>query len=292
MNGTMQNVHLSSGYVMPFVGFGTYRIQGKNIIYRVVDESLKAGFRSIDTAVVYRNEEDIGFALKSLLPKYRLQREDIFITTKLSPSENGNPEGIEHSVQRSLKALNTVYIDLYLIHWPGATRIPENSTNNQNLRAKTWDKLVHLKKQGFIRSLGVSNYTINHLEELLRDCKGVPPVVNQVECHPHYRQEELIKYCKKHGIHVQAYSSLGTSNNTDLLRDPVVTLLASQVNVSPAQILLKWALQQGISVIPKAVKKEHIKDNIQLDFIIDDENMKVLSSLPQYKYAWDPSNVC
>ncbi|XP_076765727.1 uncharacterized protein LOC143432745 [Xylocopa sonorina] len=291
MNSVMQNVRLSSGYDMPLVGFGTYKIQGRDIIHEVVNESLKVGFRSIDTAVVYRNEEDIGHALRDLLPKYNLQRSDIFITTKLAPSENGNPEGIEQSVQKSLKALNTTYIDLYLIHWPGTTRIPETSTDNPSLRAKTWDKLVDLKEQGLLRSIGVSNYTIGHLEELLKNCKGVPPAVNQVELHPHYRQEELIKYCNEKGIHVQAYSSLGTSSSTSLLRDPTVVKIASQLNVSPARLLLRWALQQGIGIIPKAVKKEHIRDNIRLDFSIDEENMNILSSLPQQKYAWDPSNV-
>ncbi|XP_031842242.1 glyoxal reductase [Nomia melanderi] len=288
----MQNIHLSSGYVMPLIGFGTYKIQGRDTIYQVVDESLKAGFRSIDTAVVYRNEGDIGYALKNLLSKYNLERGDIFITTKLSPSENGNPKGIEQSVKKSIEALNTTYLDLYLIHWPGATRIPENSTNNPNLRAKTWNKLVELQKQGLIRSIGVSNYTIGHLEELLKDCKGISPAVNQVECHPHYRQTELINYCNEKGIHVQAYSSLGTSSNSNLLKDPVVIKIASQLNVSPARLLLKWALQQGIGIIPKAVRKEHIRDNIQLNFTIDEEDMKALSSLTQNKYAWDPSNVC
>ncbi|XP_017763667.1 PREDICTED: aldose reductase-like [Eufriesea mexicana] len=291
MANIMKNVRLSSGYDMPLIGFGTYKIQGRNVIYEVIDESLKVGFRSIDTAAVYRNEGDIGYALKHLLPKYNLQRSDIFITTKLSPSENGDPEGIEQSVQRSLKALNTSYIDLYLIHWPGASRIPETSSYNQSLRVKTWYKLVDLKKKGFIRSIGVSNYTIKHLEELLHNCKDIPPTVNQVELHPHYRQEELIKYCNEKGIHVQAYSSLGTSSSMNLLRDPIVENIASQLNVSPARLLLKWALQQGIGIIPKAVNKDHIKDNIQLDFLIDDNSMNALSSLPQQKYAWNPSNV-
>lgn len=257
-----------------------------------MDESLNVGFRSIDTAVGYRNEEDIGYALKNLLPKYNLQRSDIFITTKLPPSVNGDPKGIEQCVQKSLKAFNTTYIDLYLIHWPGATRIPETSTNNPSLRAKTWNKLVDLKKQGFIRSIGVSNFTIKHLQELLQNCKDILPAVNQVELHPHYRQEELIKYCNEKGIHIQAYSSLGTSGNINLLRNPIVLKIASQLNVSSARLLLNWALQQGIGVIPKAVNKEHIKDNIQLDFLIDEESMNILFSLPQIKYAWDPSNVC
>ncbi|XP_016908084.1 uncharacterized protein LOC107995223 isoform X2 [Apis cerana] len=265
MTNIVRNVCLSSGYDMPLIGFGTYKIQGKELIYEVVDESLNVGFRSIDTAVVYRNEEDIGYALKNLLPKYNLQRSDIFITTKLPPSVNGDPKGIEQCVQKSLKAFNTTYIDLYLIHWPGATRIPETSTNNLSLRAKTW--------------------------KLLQNCKDILPAVNQVELHPHYRQEELIKYCNEKGIHIQAYSSLGTSGNINLLRNPIVLKIASQLNVSSARLLLNWALQQGIGVIPKAVNKEHIKDNIQLDFLIDEESMNILFSLPQVKYAWDPSNV-
>ncbi|XP_623704.2 glyoxal reductase isoform X3 [Apis mellifera] len=292
MTNIVRNVCLSSGYDMPLIGFGTYKIQGRELVYQVVDESLNVGFRSIDTAVGYRNEEDIGYALKNLLPKYNLQRSDIFITTKLPPSVNGDPKGIEQCVQKSLKAFNTTYIDLYLIHWPGATRIPETSTNNPSLRAKTWNKLVDLKKQGFIRSIGVSNFTIKHLQELLQNCKDILPAVNQVELHPHYRQEELIKYCNEKGIHIQAYSSLGTSGNINLLRNPIVLKIASQLNVSSARLLLNWALQQGIGVIPKAVNKEHIKDNIQLDFLIDEESMNILFSLPQIKYAWDPSNVC
>ncbi|XP_017878782.1 uncharacterized protein LOC108624179 [Ceratina calcarata] len=287
-----ETFRLSTGFVMPYVGIGTYKIQGRDIIYEVIDESLKVGFRSIDTAVVYHNEEDIGNALKTLLPKYNLQRNDIFITTKLAPSENGNPVGIERSVQKSLKALNTTYLDLYLIHWPGASGIPENSPKNPDLRAKTWYKLVDLKERGLIRSIGVSNYTINHLQELLQDCKGVTPAVNQVELHPHYRQEELIKYCDEKGIHVQAYSSLGTSKRINLLSDPTVIKIASELNVSPARVLLKWALQQKIGIIPKAVQKEHIRDNAQLDFSINEEHMNMLSSLPQQKYVWDPSNVC
>ncbi|KAG7212869.1 hypothetical protein KM043_002222 [Ampulex compressa] len=241
---------------MPLVGFGTYKINTKHVIHEVIDESLKVGFRSIDTAAVYRNEEDIGCALKILLPKYNLQRSDIFITTKL-----------------------------------GAARIPESSKENVNLRIKTWSKLVELQMQGLIRSIGVSNYTTKHLDELLENCRNIPPAVNQVECHPHYRQEELIKYCNDKGIHIQAYSSLGTSSNTNLLNDPVVTTLSSELNVSPARLLLKWSLQQGIGIIPKAIKKKHIQDNIKLDFDINMDKMKILSSLPQQKYAWDPLNI-
>ncbi|XP_008205329.1 glyoxal reductase isoform X2 [Nasonia vitripennis] len=284
-------VHLLSGYDMPLVGIGTYKVRGREVIKRVIDESFAVGFRSIDTAVVYRNEEDIGLALKELLPKYNLKREDIFITSKLSPSDNGDPDKIRKSVEDSLKALDTSYLDLYLIHWPGASRILENSPDNPKLRVTTWATLVELQQKGLLRSIGVSNYTVGHLEHLLEHCSGVKPDVNQVECHPHFRQDELIEFCTKQGIHVQAYSSLGTSDTTNLLEDPVVKKIASELNVSPARVLLKWALQRGLGIIPKAIKSDHIKDNIKLDFEISKDQMTLLLSLPQQKYSWNPDNV-
>ncbi|XP_066599688.1 uncharacterized protein [Prorops nasuta] len=283
------HIRLLSGYDMPLVGFGTFRIQGQQTILDVVNECLKSGYRSIDTAAVYKNEADIGFALKTLLPKYNLKREDIFITTKLSPHLNGNEEGIFNAVNQSIKALNSSYLDLYLIHWPGAAGISESSNKNKNLRINTWKSLIKLQQQGLIRSLGVSNYTTKHLLELLEAFGDVIPSVNQVECHPHYRQEYLRSFCQKKGIHIQAYSSLGTSSSNSLLKDPTIIEISSELNVSPARILLKWGLQQGI--IPKAVKKEHIRDNIKLDFLIQESQMHALSNLPQQKYAWDPINV-
>ncbi|XP_074102596.1 uncharacterized protein LOC141529795 [Cotesia typhae] len=291
MNSASKYIRLSTGFNMPLVGIGTYKTTGREKIFNVLDEALGIGYHSIDTAAVYRNEEDIGYALKSLLNKYALERDDIFITTKLAPSDNGNPQRIRKAVEISLKALGTSYIDLYLIHWPGTGGIPEDSIENIKLRSITWQTLIDLKSQGFLRSIGVSNYTIKHLQLLLQDCHGESPAVNQVECHPHYRQEKLLEFCNKEGIHVQAYSSLGTSNETTLLKDPIVCRVAEELNVSPARVLLKWALQQGIGIIPKATSKEHIHDNFKLDFTINETQMKALCSLPQRKYAWSPDNV-
>ncbi|XP_063975739.1 glyoxal reductase-like [Diachasmimorpha longicaudata] len=291
MSAASQYVHLSTGFSMPLVGIGTFRVTGRERIHSVLDEALDVGYTSIDTAAVYRNEEDIGYALKTLLDKHNIEREEIFITTKLAPSENGNPKRIREAVERSLKALNLSYIDLYLIHWPGAAGIPEGDIDNIKLRAKTWEALVDLKSQGFLRSIGVSNYNIRHLERLMQDCKGVRPAVNQVELHPHYPQRDLVEFCEQQGIHVQAYSSLGTSTDNSLLKDPVVCRIAGELNVSPARLLLKWALQQGIGIIPKAVQKNHIRENFQLDFTIHATQMAELSSLPPHKYAWNPDNV-
>ncbi|KAF7990380.1 hypothetical protein HCN44_000185 [Aphidius gifuensis] len=284
-------VQLSSGFNMPMVGLGTFQITGVNRIQQVIDDAIRVGYRSIDTAEVYRNEEDIGFVLNQVLNKYNLTRGDIFLTTKLSPSSHGDPDKIINSVYTSLRALGTSYIDLYLIHWPGASRIPESASKNIELRTTTWQTLVELKNKGVIRSIGVSNYNIRHLEQLLKNCGGVRPAVNQVECHPHYRQAELIDFCKKENIHVQAYSSLGTSTNVSLIKEPRVCQIAKELDVSPARVLLKWALQQDISVIPKASQTSHIEDNFNLDFKLSDEHMTRLSDLSQKKYAWNPDNV-
>ncbi|XP_043270968.1 NADPH-dependent aldo-keto reductase, chloroplastic-like isoform X2 [Venturia canescens] len=270
---------------------GTYKIVGRETILNVLDEALKVGYRSIDTAAVYRNEEDIGRALQSLLPKYNLTRENIFITTKLSPIDHGDSRRIEKAVHNALTSLKVSYIDLFLIHWPGKSGISESSSANREFRSETWKTLVKLKSQGLLRSIGVSNYNIKHLGQLLENCYGIRPAVNQVECHPHYKQTELIKFCEEEGIHVQAYSSLGTSNYKSLLKDPIVCRVANELAVSPARVLLKWALQQNIGIIPKAVQKVHIRDNFQLQFKIHDDQMIALSSLTQTKYAWDPDNV-
>nr|XP_046479738.1 putative malate dehydrogenase 1B [Neodiprion pinetum] len=291
-NWILNNMIETAQILAEKIMFGTYTIRGRDLILDVVDESLKVGFRSIDTAARYGNEGDIGEALRISLPKYNLKREDIFVTTKLAPSDTGCPEKVYNAVKNSLSKLGLTYLDLYLIHWPGAGAIPENSTENIKLRDTTWKVLADFQKQGILRSIGVSNYLVKHLKELLANDYGVRPAVNQVECHPHYRQDELRTYCNKEGIHVQAYSSLGTSKSNELLQDPTVNSIATEYKVSPARVLLRWALQQGIGIIPKAAKMEHIRDNIDLNFVINDQHMKTLSSLPQKKYTWDPTNVC
>ncbi|XP_012270516.1 aldo-keto reductase family 4 member C8 [Orussus abietinus] len=291
MSTANSSVHLTSGYSMPLIGIGTFKIRDRDTIYQVLDESFRVGFRLIDTAEVYGNEAFIGIALRDLLPKYGLTRGDIFITSKLSPSNNGYPKRINQAIQTTLRSLGTSYLDLYLIHWPGAAGIPEGSTQNTEFRKLTWDVLMQLQDRGIIKSIGVSNYTINHLSELMKNPGSVVPAVNQVECHPHYRQQELREFCNKANIHVQAYSSLGTTGGIGLLNDPIVNIIASEIGVTSAQLLLKWALQQGIGVIPKATKKEHIIENIQLDFMISDGHMNILSNLPQEKYTWNPENV-
>ncbi|KAF4519374.1 hypothetical protein B566_EDAN008682 [Ephemera danica] len=242
------------------------------------------------TATVYRNEDDIGRALKELFPKYGLERKDIFLTSKLAPGDHGLGR-VRQALRESLSKLGTSYLDLYLVHWPGVGRVPASSPGNQELRAQTWAELEQLQREGLVKSIGVSNYTERHLCQLLASCTIVP-AVNQVELHPHYPQQSLIKFCNERGIHVQAYSSLGGHSAHVLLADSVVKDVATQTGKTVPQVLLRWALQQGIGVIPKSEKPDRIMSNFDLDFTLSPSAMEALSSLKKFqKYAWDPTDV-
>ncbi|XP_031357026.1 uncharacterized protein LOC116180971 [Photinus pyralis] len=289
MNYKQKSFRLVSGDLMPLIGFGTFQIRGQQLIKDVLSWALSAGYRSIDTAAVYGNEHDIGLALKDLLPIHNLKREDIFITSKLSPGDQG--DGARDAVAKSIENLQCGYLDLYLVHWPGVSGVPTDSDVNAKRRAASWRSLVRAKEEGLVRNIGVSNYMVNHLTELLADCGGVKPSVNQVEWHPSCHPYDLKQLCDKEGILLQAYSSLGGTGNKNLLKDPTVISIALKLGKSPAQILLCWALQQNVAIIPKARAKERIDSNIDLNFAIADEDMALLSSRKAERYAWNPTTV-
>nr|XP_053633507.1 uncharacterized oxidoreductase YtbE-like isoform X1 [Cherax quadricarinatus] len=270
-------VALSNGVCMPLVGFGTYRIRGRETIFSVIKAALQAGYRSIDTAAVYGNESDIGEALQQCMPELGLTRKDIFITSKLSPCDQGREE-CKQAFSLSLSNLKLDYLDLFLIHWPGVHKLKPDDPRNRELRNQSWASLEQIYKSGKVRAIGVSNYTVSHLEDLQH--ATVLPHVNQVEYHPHYLQKELKQFCKSQGIHFQAYSSLGTTvKENPLLQDPSVIRLANKHSCSPAQILLCWATQQGVSVLPKSTNEEHIRENIQLNFELSTEDLGALSNI-------------
>ena len=285
-------IRLSSGHEIPIIGLGTFKIRGKDVVYSALDAALGAGYRSIDTASVYRNEREIGECLKELLPKYGLKREDIFITSKLGPKDHGQGRCREGCL-KSITDLDCGYLDLFLIHWPGVQgKKPEDDANKQ-LRLESWRDMEQLVNEGKIRAIGVSNYEQRHLEELLTECQ-IKPAVLQIEHHPHLVQQSLVKYCKENDIHFQAYSSLGTtSENNRLLGDPVVLELAETHEKTAAQILLRWAVQQGIGVIPKSTKQDHIRNNIDIfSFCLSDNELSKLTNLDsQHHYCWNPSSV-
>nr|XP_033810278.1 glyoxal reductase-like [Geotrypetes seraphini]XP_033810279.1 glyoxal reductase-like [Geotrypetes seraphini]XP_033810280.1 glyoxal reductase-like [Geotrypetes seraphini] len=283
----MESITLNNGIQMPLVGFGTFRIQGYNVVYQCLDAALQQGYRCFDTATVYNNEAEIGKALKVLLPKYGLNRQDIFITSKLAPKDHG-PEA-EAAGLRSLAALDCDYIDLYLIHWPGKQGWQKEDPRNRESRRQSWESLEKLNQAGRFRSIGVSNYTLEHLKEQLAWCR-VRPAVLQVEYHPQLVQQDLLHFCQEAGIHLQAYSSLGVGS---LVKKEEVKRVAERCRRTPAQVLLRWAVQQGIGVIPKSASPTRIAENFQLtDFVLSVQDMEELNQLhSDTHYCWDPTTV-
>lgn len=179
----------------------------------------------------------------------------------------------------------------YLIHWPGTSGLQSGHSDNVKYRHLTWRTLSKLYKDGLIRSIGVSNYLIRHLEDL-EQCDSVVPAVNQVEFHPHHNDPELLKYCRDKGIFLQAYSSLGSSNAVSLRHDPTVIKISEKLGKSPAQVLLRWAFQQNIGILPKGSSRAHIVENIDLDFVLPEDDMNTLATLKvKEKFAWDPTVV-
>uniref|UniRef100_A0A8C7WMZ0 Zgc:101765 n=1 Tax=Oryzias sinensis TaxID=183150 RepID=A0A8C7WMZ0_9TELE len=281
------SVALNNGLQMPLLGLGTYKLSGPEEVHSAVDAALAAGYRAFDSAAVYRNEAHLGRALKLLLPKYGLTRKDVFITSKLGPKDQGGKamEGALHS----LSQLDLDYIDLYLIHWPGTQGLPVSDQRNPGNRAQSWATLEELHGQGKLKAIGVSNYTPAHMRELMSSCR-VPPAVLQVEFHPRLCQAGLRSVCEESRVCFQSYSSLGKG---ELLAEPLVIEVAESCKRTPAQVLLRWAVQQGVPVLPKSSNPERIEENCRIfDFELSKTDMERLSSLDcGHKYCWDPSEV-
>lgn len=258
LSQSTKEVQLNSGYRIPLVGFGTYKLRDAAGMEPAVENVLEAGYRLFDTAKNYRNEAVLGNALKVCLPRHTLKRNDIFVTTKCTPAP-AHVEGIRWLVEESLENLKTSYIDLFLVHFPMEFGANGSDPNNARCRKEMWRTLEELVGEGLIRSIGVSNYEKNHLEDIRKYGK-LQPSVNQVEFHPHFRRQSLLQYCRAQGIFVQAHSSLG-QNHEQLLSDPVVKRLAAKYGASVQKVLLAFATSQGIGVIPKSANRDRIFDN-------------------------------
>ncbi|CAI2354853.1 unnamed protein product [Caenorhabditis sp. 36 PRJEB53466] len=270
------SVELNTGHKIPLVGLGTYKIVGDQVL-PALDRALEAGYRLFDTAKVYNNEKEIGEALEILLPKYNINREDVFITTKLHPNTT---ENVRNLVEESLRLLKTNYIDLYLVHYPKSFAFSDDAPENSKLRFETWQALVSARNEGKIRSIGVSSYEVRHLEELKDEAEE--PVVNQVEYHPHFTRKELKDYCTSHGIFFQAFSSLARHNEA-LFSAPIVTQLAEKYHVPKTTILLSWATSQGVGVIPKSTNSERLRQNLKV-VKLSDEDVEAISALNLNKH--------
>lgn len=250
-------VTLNNGVEMPWFGLGVFKVEDGNQVVDAVKAAIRNGYRSIDTAAVYKNETGVGKAIK----ESGVKREDLFITSKVWNTDQGYDKALE-AFDASLNRLGLDYLDLYLIHWPGP---------NADTFKDTWRALEKLYKDGKVRAIGVSNFYIQHLEELLKDAEVVP-AVNQVEFHPKLTLVELRQYAKEKGIQIEAWSPLmqGKLLDHDVLKD-----IAARYNKSVAQVILRWDLQSGVVTIPKSINEERIKQNADIfDFELSKEDME------------------
>jgi len=270
-------IKLLSGAVMPLFGFGTFRITEYDSILKSLDAALGCGYRSIDTAQFYQNESHIGQALTILLAKYRLERKDLFITSKLLPG-NMTTEKTRSSVEQSLRDLKTDYIDLFLIHNSRAGWLDEKDPKNKDARRESWLEMEKLHAEGKLRSIGVSNYESKHLDEMAAYAK-IQPSVLQVEFHPHFCRREFYEDVVRRGIHFQAFTSLGRNDPT-LMAEPILVSLAQKYGVSVSHILLAWPLAQGIGVLPKSENPDRVRDNFKaLNVKLSNEDVEKIWTL-------------
>ncbi|QCE34918.1 aldo/keto reductase [Acetobacteraceae bacterium] len=263
-------VKLNDGQAMPWIGLGVWEVTNDEAD-KIVRTAIKVGYQAVDTASFYKNEVGVGKALKD--------NPDIFVTTKVWNDDQGYDKTLK-AFEKSAHNLQREVIDLYLIHWA----MPQ-----QNQYVETWKALIELQKQGRVKSIGVSNFEKDHLERIIGET-GVVPAVNQIELHPLFQQEALRAFHKKHGIQTEAWRPLGKGR---VLDNPVIGKIAKAHGKSPAQIILRWHLQNQVVVIPKSVHEERMVQNRELfDFSLTPENMETMKSLndPKGRMCTDPAN--
>ncbi|XP_060229024.1 estradiol 17 beta-dehydrogenase 5-like isoform X2 [Meriones unguiculatus] len=273
MNSKQQTVRLSDGHFIPILGFGTYAPQEvpKRKATEATKIAIEAGFRHIDSAAIYQNEEEVGLAIRSKIADGTVKREDIFYTTKLWVTFH-RPELVQVCLEQSLKKLQLEYVDLYLIHFPTSLMAMEKC-----------------KDAGLTKSIGVSNFNRRQLEKILnKPGLKYKPVCNQVECHPYLNQGKLLDFCKSKDIVLVAYSALGSHREKKwvdqtspiLLNDPVLGSMAKKYKRTPALIALRYQLQRGVVVLAKSFTEQRIKENMQVfEFQLTPEDMNVLDGL-------------
>lgn len=257
---------LSNGVKIPCVGFGTWQAEDGEVAYNAVRVALECGYRHIDTAAIYRNEESVGRAIRDS----GIPREEIFVTTKLW-NKCRSYDLAYSAFERSISKLGLEYVDLYLIHWPAS---PASYENYNEINLDAWKAMTELYKKGRIRAIGVSNFLPHHLDALMKT--EIAPMVNQIELHPGYTQSEAVEYCKKNNILVEGWSPLGSGR---VLSDPRLLDIAEKYNRTAAQICLRWCLQKGALPLPKSVTVSRIIENSNIfDFEISADDMRRIDS--------------
>ena len=268
MKKLTDSYELFGGVKIPCVGFGTWQTPDGEVAVASVKEALAAGYRHVDTAAVYKNEGSVGRAIA----ESGIDRSEIFVTSKVWNSCRGY-ESTLSAFDETLNRLSLDYLDLYLIHWPANAH---QFVNWDEINLETWRAMTKLYKEGKIRAIGVSNFKPHHLASLMKT--EVKPMVNQIEFHPGFMQNETVSYCKKNGILVEAWSPLGTGK---VLSNELLISLAQKYGASPAQLCIRWCLQKGTLPLPKSVTPSRIVENTHVfDFEISAEDVEKIDALP------------
>jgi diketogulonate reductase-like aldo/keto reductase len=275
--GLNSKITLNNGVEIPVIGFGVFRIPDGVEVEGAVKTALDAGYRLIDTAMIYKNEEGTGKAIR----ESGIAREEIFVTTKLWNTDQGYDSALS-AIDASLARLGMSYVDLYLVHWPSASEdmLPDGTTFvSLDKRKDTWRAMEEILRSGKARAIGVSNYMQNHLEEMSAYAT-VMPAVNQIELHPYLYKRDLLEYCKEHNIVVEAHSPLAPVADVKSTGYDAIDTIATKYGKSSSQVLIRWSLQHGLIPLPKSIRPERIIENIEVfDFEIDATDMDVLDSM-------------
>lgn len=270
----MKEFKLNNGVNIPAIGLGVFRVENQELAYNTVKTALSVGYRHIDTAMIYGNEQAVGKAIKDS----GIPRNEIFLTTKLWNDDQRSGK-VQEAMEASLKRLGMDYVDLYLVHWP----VKETYVN-------VWKEMEKVYKSGKAKTIGVSNYNPHHLDDLLNKAEIVP-AINQIECYPYLAQESVVRYCQSKGIFLEAWGPLG-AGQSDILVNPVIVEIAKKYSKSPAQIVLRWNVERGVIVIPKSVHKERMAENLSIaDFQLTKDDVKQISNLNKnLRLGADPEN--
>jgi len=276
MKNLQSKTVLNNGVEMPWFGLGVFKVEDGPELVEAVKSAIKAGYRSIDTAAIYGNEKAVGEGIRAGIKEAGISREDLFITSKVWNSDQGYETTLA-AYEESLKKLELDYLDLYLVHWPVEGKYKD-----------TWKALETLYKEKRVRAIGVSNFQIHHLQDVMKDAE-IKPMINQVEYHPRLTQKELQAFCKEQGIQMEAWSPLMQGQ---LLDNETLQEIAEKHGKTTAQVILRWDLQNGVITIPKSTKEHRIIANADIfNFELTKEDMEKIDALNQnHRVGPDPDN--